>query len=88
MRRTIAFCSLLATLALAAPAAMAEGSMSPPGKFCLKGPGNAQDCKYDTLAACNQIKKAGQSCAANTSTTGAGTPSSPAPSSAPSDMKK
>lgn len=72
MRQTITLAAVLAVMALAAPAAMAEGSN---GKFCLKGPGTAQDCKYDTLAACNKDKKTGQQCAANANTTGTGTPS-------------
>ncbi len=88
MRRTMTLCSVLAVLALAAPAAMAEGSMNQPSKFCLSGPGAAKDCKYDTLAACDQAKKVGQSCAANTSTTGTAAPGSSPPSSAPNDMKK
>jgi hypothetical protein len=71
MRHAITLGSLLAALTLSAPAALAEGTQT--GKFCLKGPGTAQDCKYDTMAACEQAKKSDQQCAANTSTTGAGT---------------
>ncbi len=84
MRQTIMLGTALAVLVLAAPSAMAEGSMNQSGKFCLKGPGTAQDCKYDPLAACEQNKKTGQQCAANTSTTGTAAPSG----SAPSNMKR
>ena len=87
MRQTLTLCSVLAVLALAAPAAMAEGSPQS-GKFCLNGPGAAKDCKYDTMAACDQAKKTGQSCAANTSTTGTAAPSTSPSSTPPSNMKK
>lgn len=82
MRQTLTICATLAALALAAPAAMAEGSMTN-GKFCLNGPGSAKNCKYDTMAACEKDKKTGQQCAANSTTTG--TAPAPAPSNS---MKK
>ena len=76
MRQAITLCTVLAALSLAAPAATAKGSMDQnTGKFWLKGPGPAQNCKYDTIAACQKDKKTGQQCAANANTTGLGTPS-------------
>lgn len=74
MRRTITLCTVLAALSLAAPAAMAEGTINQTGKFCLKGPGAAQNCKYDTMVACERDKKTGQQCATNANTTGAASP--------------
>lgn len=56
-------------LAIILPLGLAASDASAAGKFCLKGPGQAMDCQYDTMAACNQAKKSGQSCAANLSDT-------------------
>jgi hypothetical protein len=67
----IALAAIVAAAALTAPASAQQGS----GKFCLKGPGAAMNCGYQTMAACDQAKKGGQSCIQNSAaTTGAGSP--------------
>ena len=69
MRQILALAAVLSAIAMTAPAASAAGS----GKFCLSGPGSAQKCSYQTMAACEKAKKGQQTCAANSSsTTGAG----------------
>lgn len=83
MRQIIALAAILSAVALSAPAASAAGS----GKFCLNGPGTTKNCNYQTMAACEKAKKGTQTCAAPSSTTGAGSSSmSKTPSSSP--MKK
>jgi hypothetical protein len=73
MRQMIALSSLLAALALAAPQAGAQGTMSPgqSGKFCLTAAGSsAKTCTYATMAACEQAKKGNtDQCTENTPTT-------------------
>jgi Protein of unknown function (DUF3551) len=72
MRQIIALAAVLSAFALAAPAASAAGS----GKFCLKGPGSAMQCSYQTMASCEKAKKGSQTCAVNpSSTTGSGSTS-------------
>jgi hypothetical protein len=73
MRYAIAFSSLLAALALAAPQAGAQG-MGQNGRFCLKDSGtSAVQCKYETMAACEKDKKGNtDQCVPNTNTTGMG----------------
>lgn len=58
MRHMIALSSLLAVLALSAPQAGAQGTMSPgqQGKFCLKEDKGAINCSYATMALCEQAK--------------------------------
>jgi hypothetical protein len=71
MRHMIALAAVVAVAALTVPASAQQGS----GKFCLKGPGTAMKCSYQTMAACDQAKKGGQSCIQNSgATTGAGSP--------------
>ena len=82
MRHAFTLGTALAALVMFAPGAMAQGTSTQAGKFCLKGPGSAQECKYDTMASCEKAKKSGQQCAANTGTTGTGSTTSP------SNMKK
>ncbi len=69
---------LIAVSAIVMTTAAASGAGT--GKFCLKGPGAAMNCQYQTMAACDKAKKGAQSCIANpSSTTGSGmTKSGPA----------
>jgi hypothetical protein len=69
MRHVIALAVIL-PVALAASAASAAGT----GKYCLKGPGKTLNCQYQTMAACDKVKKGSQTCVSNpSSTTGMGT---------------
>jgi Protein of unknown function (DUF3551) len=64
MRSMITFAAVLSALALAAPAS-AAGS----GKYCVKGPGSALNCNFQTMASCDKAKKGPQTCVANPSST-------------------
>jgi hypothetical protein len=73
MRLFITVAAVAASLALAGSAASAAGTQ----KFCLKGPGTALNCTYETMASCDKAKKGTETCVANpSSTTGTGTTSS------------
>ena len=70
MRKMIALAAVLSAFALAAPAASAAGTS---GKYCLKGPGAQMNCRFETMAACNDNKQDTQTCVPRTaSTTGSG----------------
>lgn len=70
MHKMIAVAAALSAFALAIPAASAAGTG---GKFCLKGPGSQMNCKYQTMAACNDDMQGTQTCVrASASTTGMG----------------
>ena len=61
--------AVLSAFVVAVPVASAAGS----GKFCLKGPGAAMDCHYQTMASCDKNKKGAQTCVINPpNTTGSG----------------
>jgi Protein of unknown function (DUF3551) len=77
MRSMITLAAVVSAFALAAPAASAAGS----GKYCVKGPGSALNCNFQTIASCDKAKKGTQTCVANpSSTTGSGmSPSSTSP---------
>jgi hypothetical protein len=67
MRYLLSLVVILSALAFASTAS-AAGT----GKYCLRGPGGTLNCKYQTMASCNKVKKSTQACVARASTTGAG----------------
>ena len=70
MRKMIALAAVLSAFAFAAPVASAAGTS---GKYCLKGPGAQMNCRFATMADCNDNKQDTQSCIPRTaSTTGSG----------------
>lgn len=70
MRSVIILAAALSAASLAITSASATGT----AKFCLKGPGTAMNCTYETMASCDKAKKGTETCVANpSSTTGSAT---------------
>ncbi len=70
MRYAIALSALATALAFSVPAG---AQTSQQGKFCLTGGSGMADCKYQTMAACEQAKTgSADKCLPNSMTTGSG----------------
>ena len=74
MRYAIALTAALAALALSGPVNAQTAAQS--GKYCLLGGGgggSAQNCSFQTMAACEKAKAGeNQTCTPNKQTTGSG----------------
>jgi hypothetical protein len=69
MYKMIAIAAVLSGFALSIPSASAAGT----GRYCLVGPDQQLDCRYETMASCIDNKQGTQNCVPRTaSTTGMG----------------
>jgi len=80
--RSIVATSFFVAGVLALPQLAAAQAPSGNSPFCLKGSTGAANCMYQTMALCDQAKKAGDQCLTSEQakgTVGQGTPQSPSP---------